>query len=251
MIPKLSVAYVTLDEEDNLPRSLESVADLASEIVVIDSGSVDATREIAENFGAKFFSEEWKGFAEQKNSALDKCNCDFVLFLDADETLDETLRESIAHELKNPRADAYYVRRKTYYLGKLLNYAWRPDEKLRLVARSASPRWEGDFVHEKLFADGQTAKLDGFLIHYSYGDLREHFNKTVEYARLSAEKKFAAGRRSGLIKLFLNPFVAFFKSYVIKGAFLDGTRGFLAASSSAMSAFLRYAFLWEKIRNDK
>jgi glycosyltransferase involved in cell wall biosynthesis len=145
----LSVALITYNEEDIIGRTLESVRDIASEIVVVDSHSTDRTREIAESYGAKVFVEEWKGYGEQKNSAMRKCSQEWILFLDADEVLSEELKESIRKEIWNPKADGYMINRRTYYLGKPLRYTWQPEWRLRLVSVKAEPLWVGN-IHERL-----------------------------------------------------------------------------------------------------
>ncbi|EDP76515.1 glycosyltransferase family 2 protein [Hydrogenivirga sp. 128-5-R1-1] len=241
----LSVAIITYNEEDRIGRTLEAVKDIASEIVVVDSHSTDRTREIAESYGAKVYVEDWKSYAGQKNYALEKCTQEWVLFLDADEVVSEELKRSIVKAVNSGRADAFYLNRKTYYLGKFLEHIWQPDWVLRLAKRSSDPKWVGGSVHERLEVKGRAEKLEGYLYHYTYRDLSDHFQKSLRYARLSAGDMFRGGKRFKLHKLVLNPVWAFLKQYFIKGGFRDGIRGLSVSMSYFFSTFLKYMFLWE------
>jgi len=252
-MPTLSVAIITKNEEDRLPLVLEAIKDLAQEIVVVDSGSTDRTVEIAKSYGAKVFVEEWKGYGKQKQSAFEKTTGDWVLFLDADEVPDEQLKHSIRKLIKEeqPSADGYYVKRRAVYLGKPLRFIWANEWLLRLVNRKANPRWVGD-IHETLVVDGKTAKIaEGELLHYTYRNLYEHFQKSLLYAKLSAEEYFKKGKKPSLLKLLLNPLWAFLKIYLLKLGFLEGYRGFLIAVSYSFNAFMKYAFLTEFYRSRK
>ena len=247
----LSVAIITYNEEDNLPRTLNSIKDIASEIVVIDSHSTDKTREIARFYGAKVYEEDWKGFRDQKNLALEKCTQEWILFLDADEVVSNELKDSIINEIKNPSADGFLINRKTYYLGKFLNYTWQPDWKLRLVNKKSNPVWDGENIHEYLKISGNVRKLKGFLYHYTYKDLEEHFQKSLKYAKLSAEIYYKKGKKFKLHKLILNPIWAFTKIYILELGFLDGIRGLSVGISYLISTFLKYMYLWELEQKDK
>ncbi len=242
----LSVAIITYNEEDIIGRTLESVKDIASEIVVVDSRSTDRTREIAESYGARVYVEDWKGYAGQKNSALEKCTQEWVLFLDADEVVSEELRKSIREELKNPKADGYLINRRTYYMGRLLRYTWQPEWRLRLVLKGANPRWEGR-IHESLFIDGKTAKLKGCLLHFPYKSVKHQIVKGIEFAKIDAEDKFVAEKKVSFTKdIVFRPVWTFLKEFIIKKSFLDGKRGFLIAVIASFYTFMKYSFLYER-----
>lgn len=247
----LSVAIITFNEEKRLGSTLESICDIASEIVVIDSFSQDRTVEIAKKYNAKVFQEQWKGFVAQKNSLTSKCSHNFILYLDADEVISSELKREIVKAISKPYADGYYLRRKTHYLGKLLNYAWQKDERLRLVKKSAEPLWKGEIVHEELFIKGKTSLLNGYIIHYSYKDIKDHFTKTINYANLSAKSYYNKGKKPSISKLVFSPFFSFFKLYILKKGFLDGVGGLIAGFSAYVYVFLKYAFLWEMYLNKK
>lgn len=247
----LSVAIITFNEEERLEKTLKSISDIASEIIVIDSLSQDKTVEIAKKYGAKVFLEEWKGFVEQKNSLTSKCSQSFILYLDADEVISNELKQEIIKAVKEPKYDGYFLKRKTHYLGKLLNYAWQKDERLRLVKKDAEPLWKGEIVHEELFINGKTSLLNGCIIHYSYKNIKDHFTKTINYAYLSAKSYYIKGKKPAVTKLIFSPVFSFFKLYFLKRGFLDGVQGLIAGFSAYVYVFLKYAFLWEMYLNNK
>ncbi len=247
----LSVALIVYNEEERLAKTLESIKDIASEIIVIDSNSTDNTCAIAESYGAKIYNEEWRGFVDQKNSLTKKCTKEYILYLDADEVVGYELKKAIIDAVMSGKSDGCYIRRKTHYLGRLLNYSWQKDEKLRLVKSSANPLWVGEIVHEELKINGRISHLAGYIIHYSYRDIDDHFKRTIRYAHLSAESYYKKGKKFKLSKMIFSPFIAFVKIYIIKGGFLDGIPGFIAGVSAYVYGFLKYAFLWDIIRVNK
>jgi glycosyltransferase involved in cell wall biosynthesis len=242
---KLSLAVMSFNEESNIRRMLESALPLADEIVVVDSFSTDRTVEIAESLGARVFQEPWKGYIDQTNSCLEKCRGEWVLCLDCDEELTPELENSIRQALEQPKAEGYLLNRQSYYLGRLLKYAWQPDRKLRLGRMDAGLRCEGNNPHPVLKVKGKIAHLDGNLIHYSYKDFGAHMAQTQNFARQAAETSYRQGRSASRSALFCKPPFAFFRHYFLRRAFLDGVPGFLAAFSSAVYTYMKYAFLWE------
>lgn len=242
----LSVALIAFNEENRIGKTLEAIKDIASEIIVVDAGSKDRTVEIARDHGAKVSIEVWKGYRDQKNSALAKCSQEWIFFLDCDEVVSEELRKSIMSAITNPTSEGYFIHRKTIYLGKLLNHVWQPDLKLRLVNRKSSPTWKGGSVHEYLAINDKTSRLEGYLYHYSYRDINHHFLKMINYTKLHAEDAYKAGKSFKSYKIVLSPLASFTKEFFIKKGFLDGVRGFIVAFSGAIHTFLKYAFLFER-----
>ena len=247
--PKLSVAIITKNEEDRLPKTLEAIKDLADEIVVVDSGSTDRTVEIAKAYGAKVFVEDWKGFGPQKQSAFEKTTGQWVLFLDADEVPTRELKEEIKRVLENPKAEGYFIKRRAVYLGKKLRFVWANEWLLRLVKRSAAPRWVGK-IHERLLLDGKTEKIKrGELLHYTYRNLSEHLEKVFKYAKIGALEGFERGKKSSTLKVLTAPVYTFLKYYFLKLALLEGYRGFLIAAIAGIHSFVKYSLLkelWER-----
>ena len=248
---KLSVVKITKNEEDRLERTLKPLKDWAGEIVVIDSGSTDKTVEIAKRYGAKVHYNEWKDYATQKNFGLKKTSFDWILFLDADEVISEELKKAIEKVIEQPTAEGYYLRRRTYYLGKLLKYVWAKEKVLRLVNKNSKPRWVGK-VHERIELKGKKAYInEGFLYHYTYRNLKEQLDKTLKYAYLSALELHSKGKSFSIFKLIFSPLWNFIKLYFLQLGFLEGLRGFLIAIISSAGTFYKYALLWDLEREKK
>lgn len=243
----LACAVITRDEADNIGRCLASVVGLAREIVVVDSGSTDATRNIAREYGARVIERDWPGFAAQKQFAMDACDAPWLLSLDADEALDGPARaaiEALFAAGAQPAAAGYELNRLTWYLGDWVRYTWYPEWRLRLVRRDRAA-WREYNGHDYLAVDGEAARLGGHLLHYTYRNLEHHMQQSIRYARMSAEKLAAGDRRIPVSKLFFSPLGRFIRLYIFKQGWRDGWRGFLLAFSSAMSAVLKYAFALE------
>lgn len=245
--PALSVAIITLNEAENLPRCLESVRELAREIVVIDSGSTDRTRDVAEKFGAVFEVNPWPGYVDQKNLAMNRCTQPWVLCLDADEVVSSELSAAIREVFAKgePQENGFAVDRLNFYLGKWIRHAWNPEWRVRLVRRSAA-RWVGLDVHEKLEASGKVSRLPGRLLHYPFCSLMDHFQNTLKYARLAADSLLRSNRRLRWYQPVFSPWMAFFKILVVKSGWRDGWRGWVIAGAKWINVFAKYAFLLER-----
>ncbi len=244
----LSISIISRDEESNIARCLESVADIASEIVVVDSHSTDSTVRIARNFGAKVYLEDWKGYAAQKNSALDKCTCPWILALDCDEEVSPELKENLIRAVNSPEFNSYLVNRKAYYLGKWIEHSWYPEWRLRVV-RKESGRWVGHDLHEYLEGDGPAGKIPGDLRHYSYKSIEDHYRRLFTYASIGADAYLKEGRKSGPARIVFHPLYAFAKHYLFKRGFLDGVPGLIIATGSFFYTFMKYVYVWERQRS--
>lgn len=239
----LSAVIITKNEENNIARCIESVRDIANEIVVVDSGSNDRTVEIARALGAKVTHQDWMGFAGQKNFAAGLAERDYILMLDADEEVSAALRNSIKEALQAKRFDGWEVNRKTYYLGVFLDHVWHPEWRLRLY-RKGKGLFQGE-IHEKVVCEGKIGRLRGELHHYSYKSLQDQMLRLVRYAEQSAVLMHREGKRFRFINLFFNPCWAFLK-VLIRGGVRDGYRSFLVAVFEGIYTFLKYAFLLEQ-----
>ncbi|HVR36510.1 MAG TPA: glycosyltransferase family 2 protein [Methylomirabilota bacterium] len=243
----LSVAIITQNEEANLPRCLSAVRDLASEIVIVDSGSTDRTASIAAEFQARFHHHPWPGFRAQKNHALRLCTQPWVLHLDADEVvspeLARALKDLFAHA--SPQREGYLVNRRTFYLGDWIRHAWYPEWRLRL-GRRESTSWEGRDPHPSLHTRHSPGHLKGDLLHYTYVDLQDHFETTLRYARISADRLAEEGTAFRWYLLLLSPWLAFLKHLFLRQGWRDGWRGWLISVSTGFSVFAKYAFLLER-----
>ena len=243
----ISVAVITLNEAANLPRCLASVRELATEIVVIDSGSTDDTRAVAERDGAIFEFHKWAGHIAQKNIALRRCSQPWVLSMDADEAVSPelavALRELFARG--EPHAAGYFISRRSFYLGEWIWHSWYPEWRLRFVRRTGA-QWGGLDPHDKMEVTGETRRISGDLLHYSYTSLQEHFQTELKYARIMAESYARAGRQGRWHHLVVSPWLAMVKVLVVKSGWRDGWRGWVIAGARWMGTFAKYAFLLER-----
>jgi glycosyltransferase involved in cell wall biosynthesis len=260
---QLSVVIITCNEETQIGRTLRSVqplvADGKGEIIVVDSGSTDRTVEIAKSYGAKVFVEEWKGFAAQKNSAIEKASAEWILSLDADEEAETPLINAIQGALSlapELRKNGYWVRRKNFFLGRWIRYGgfW-PDPKLRLFRRGCG-RIEDRQVHETVQVNGPTGELwrgksvfEGALLHHSYPTLSDYIEHMNRYSSLAAEMVVAEGRTSfHVVNIVLRPLLAFIYNYFFRRGFLDGREGLLLHLNHAVYVSWKYAKAWELSR---
>jgi glycosyltransferase involved in cell wall biosynthesis len=243
----LSVAIITRNEQENLPRCLESVRDFAREIVVIDSGSTDGTGEIARRFGARFEPHPWQGFGPQKNFAVQCCRQPWVLCLDADEALSPELADSVGELFARgePAREGYWINRRTFYLGRWIWHAWYPEWRLRLF-RKGCGEWRGVEPHPEVILQGSTEKLQGDLLHYPFRDLQQHLQRWINYSRIMADLYAREGKRCRWYHLMGSPAWAFFKTLILKGGWLDGWRGWVISVATSLYVFAKYAFLYEK-----
>jgi glycosyltransferase involved in cell wall biosynthesis len=238
---KISATIITFNEERNLPRAIESLR-CADEILVIDSGSNDRTVEIAEKLGARVVESAWPGYANQKNLAAEKASYDWILSIDADESLSEALEGEIWHLKKNgSEYDAYTMPRLAQYLGRWIRHSgWYPDRKVRLFDRRKA-RWVGDYVHETVQVDGRIGHLNANLLHFTCDSLSEHLKTMDRYTTLAAEQLIDTGVKVTWTRLALEPPWTFFRTYFLKLGFLDGVEGLAIANMAALYNFIKYA----------
>lgn len=242
----LSVIIITLNEGQNLGRCLESVAGLAQEIVVVDSGSRDDTLDIARRFDANIVqTPDWPGFGLQKNRALDAATSDWVLSLDADEHLTPELAAEIRTVLADPgAATCYALPRLSWYCGRYMQHSgWNPDYVDRLFKRG-SARFSDAKVHERLLPQGPVQKLKHTLLHYSFPDFSSVLKKIDAYSTASAEAAYAGGKRATVWSAVGHGLWAFIRTYFLKRGFLDGAQGLALAISNAEGSYYRYVKLW-------
>jgi glycosyltransferase involved in cell wall biosynthesis len=252
-MPGISVVVITFNEEKNIRRCLESVKDLADEMVVVDSFSTDGTEEICQELGARFIRNEWPGYTEQKNFANQQASNEWVLSLDADEALSEELRETISKIKDAPGLNGYLMNRMTNYCGSWIRHgSWYPDRQLRFFNRNKG-KWEGEKIHERfVMNEGEkTGLLKGDLLHYSYYTVEEHVKQANHFTTLTAEVAFSRGKKAPLLKIFFSPIIKFLRDYLFKLGFLDGYAGFLVAQISANATFMKYVKLRELRQNSK
>jgi glycosyltransferase involved in cell wall biosynthesis len=269
----ISVVIVTFNEEANIGRTLASLRSFlydlrgepgGGEIIIVDSGSTDRTIEIAKSLDTKIYLEEWKGYAAQKNSAIEKAAGTWILSLDADEVVSPELLKEIwraitrqsALRLEQPSdssafVDAFSMPRQNMFLQRPIKYGgfW-PDRKVRLF-RKGKGRFAMRPVHESVQVEGRIAKLNGPLVHHSYPTLSDYIEHMNRYSSLGAEMVVAKGRvRFSVINIVLRPMLTFIYNYFFRLGFLDGREGLLLHLYHAVYVSWKYAKAWELSRKE-
>lgn len=239
---KISTTIITLDEEENIERCLNSVKGLASEIVLVDSGSTDKTVEMAKNMGAKVFSHDFTNFAEQKNFALSKTTGDWILSLDADEEIDKELAKEIKMAIEDDRYNGYLIPRKNFILGAQIKHSWwSPDTHIWLW-RKGTGKWVGK-VHEEVVVEGRVGRLKNAKNHYQSSKVEDFIKSNNLYSEIMAKQLFEKKIKFSLLYMFFYPVREFLIRYFYKLGFLDGWRGF--ALSYLMSIY--WVMVWVKL----
>ncbi|MDP2132732.1 MAG: glycosyltransferase family 2 protein [Sulfuritalea sp.] len=246
--PPLSAVLITKNAASRLDDCLASLA-FCAEIVVVDSGSDDATAGIAARHGARVIQSEWRGFGPQKQFAVEQASNDWVLCIDADERVSEPLRESIIAVVSAPTLGAYRFARCNRFMGRYLRHGeGYPDWSLRLFDRRAA-RWSDDAVHEKVIASGGIGTLHGDLLHESAESLETYLAKQNRYSTLAASAALASGRRATVFHLLLSPLLRFIKFYVFRLGLLDGLPGLVHILVGCGASFAKYAKMLAFQRN--
>jgi glycosyltransferase involved in cell wall biosynthesis len=243
---KISATIITFNEEKNIRRCLESLQGIADEIIVVDSLSTDNTKAICQELNITFIEQAFLGYIEQKNFAIQQANFDFVLSLDADEALDETLQQSIFQAKKDGlKSDSYNMNRCTSFCGKWIKHGtWYPDKKIRLFNKHKA-KWAGVNPHDRIETVPNTSitYLKGDILHYSYNNLEEVIAQANKFTSIQAKAMHAQGKRATVLNLILNPAIAFLSGYFLKAGFLDGVDGYILAKIIAWQTRMKYAKL--------
>lgn len=240
----VSAIIITHNEATNIVRCLQSLQNLVDEIIVLDAFSEDRTVELAVANGARVIQKKWIGYSQNKNFANAQAKHDWIFSIDADEEVDEALADSLSH--LNPDSNTVYMLNRLTRLGDDWVYYsdWHPDWKIRLFNRQ-SVQWQGDFVHETLSVPTHfnTKKLKGLLLHHSYKNDADHWQRIEKYASLSAHELFSKGKKSNFFKLWLSPIARFIKTYFLKKGILDGKIGWKISCRNAYLVHRKYRIL--------
>ncbi len=242
---KLSAAIITFNEERNIDRCLLSIQGVVDEIVVVDSYSNDKTEEICVRHGVRFIQHPFEGHIQQKNFALSQTNGEWILSLDADEALDDELRNSIIALKASQDFNGYRMNRLTNYCGHWVRHCgWYPDTKVRLVKRGTA-RWEGINPHDRLdmLRGEATGFLQGDILHYSYYSIDDHLKQIEYFGDISARELHKKGKQVNMMMIHMKVTAQFFKSYILKAGFLDGKTGWTISKLSAYATFRKYSKL--------
>ena len=245
----LSIAIITKNEEENLRACLQSIA-FASQLIVVDSGSTDATLTIAAELGCEIYHEAWLGFGPQKQLAIDKCREPWILVLDADERIPQETAEVIKAMITNAsiKEAGFSFPRQNYFQGRWIKHAgWWPDRIIRLF-RKDSGRMTKATVHEAVEVKGLVGALDVPIEHFTESNLSRILQKIDKYSTLGAEEAFQEGKRSSTRSAFLRAFFTFFQGYFMRGGLLDGMPGLTLAVTDSVNKFFKYAKLSELTR---
>ncbi len=250
-MPALTAILIAYNEEADLPRALASLAGIADEIVLVDSGSTDRTCEIARSFGARVSGREMRGFAEQKNYAVSLASNDWIFCIDCDHELSPELRASmLAWKQQVPAQNGYEILLLTNYLGDWIRHSgWYPEFKLLLFRRD-----KGKFVgalHERVDVEGPVGRLSGHLFHYTIRTLAEHRAKLDAMSTLAAEDMFARGRKRWRGEMIFAPPWTFVQRILFQLGFLDGRRGWLIAWLSGSHIYMKYRKLGRLLAGEK
>jgi glycosyltransferase involved in cell wall biosynthesis len=244
----LSIPIVTKNEEANLERCLRSVAGLAAEIIIMDSGSTDGTAAVAQRHGARWLTQEWLGYRDQKNAVLRHCMQPWVLALDADEEVSPALRDEILSFFATKKSDHFHglsFPRKVWFLGRWIMHGdWYPDRKLRLVRREGAT-WGGSIEHDKMVPTGPVLDARHDLHHYSFPSMSRYVEKINVFADAYLERQLASGQRFSALGCVMRSGWRFIRAYIFKRGFLDGFPGLWIAWSTAYQTFVRHSRLYE------
>ncbi|MCB8963787.1 MAG: glycosyltransferase family 2 protein [Bacteroidales bacterium] len=239
---KISAVIITYNEERTIERCIRSVHGIVDDIVVVDSFSSDRTAEICESLGVRFVTHVFEGYREQKNYATTLAIYDYVLSLDADEALSDELRSSILKVKNDWRFDGYTFNRLNNYCGQWIYHCgWYPDRKVRLFDRRKG-MWGGLNLHEtiKLPIGSALGHINGDLFHWAYSSIDEHLVKVVRYSTIGSKEYFEKGMKSTFLSAIFHSLWRFFKHYILKQGYKDGSAGFVICAISAYAVFLRY-----------
>jgi glycosyltransferase involved in cell wall biosynthesis len=247
---KLSAYVLTFNEEDKIREAVASIT-WVDEIVVLDSHSTDRTEQICREYTDKVHQCDFQGFGKLRNRALELVTHDWVLSLDADERATEELRDEIRTELaRGPRADAFFVPRKNFFLGRWIRHGgWYPDYRQPQVFNKHRMRYREDMVHEGFHLDGRIGYLCGHVLQFPFRDLGQYLQKMSRYSTLMAEQMAQRGRKFRPHQLITHPLFTFVKMYGLRQGFRDGMPGLILALLYAYYTFVKYAKLWELTRN--
>jgi glycosyltransferase involved in cell wall biosynthesis len=250
---KLSSVIITLNEEKNIGRCLESLSGIADEIIVVDSGSTDKTEEICKKYRVRFVQHSFAGHIEQKNFAITQCSNDYILSLDADEALSAELKKSISIVKENWTKDGYSFNRLTNYCGRWIHHCgWYPDAKLRLFIKGKG-KWSGVNPHDRfVLSDPKNhGRIEGDLLHYSYYTVEDHLKQVNKFSEIESQSAFKNGRRSNIILILVKPAFKFFRDYILRLGILDGYYGLVICRISMFAMFIKYVKLYELQKSKK
>lgn len=247
----LSVVIITRNEAHIIGNTLQSLQGLTDDVVIVDSGSTDDTLAICRQFNTKVIETGWDGYGINKNKGIAAAKNDWILNLDADEAIDEILKQSVMGLELRDENEVYEASFKNFFCNKWIRHGeWSGDKHIRLFNRN-KVKWNEVAVHESLVMSAplKPRLLKGNILHYTAHSMDEYIQKSISYARLNAEKYYSQGKRPDFFKLRVAPGFSFFQHYILRLGFLDGWEGYLIAKTTAWYTFLKYSLLREMYKN--
>jgi glycosyltransferase involved in cell wall biosynthesis len=249
----ISVVIVCKNEEEEIGHCLQSLHGFTDDIVVLDNGSTDETKNIVRDAGARLVEESWEGFGKTKNKATKFAKYDWILNLDADEAIDKELKSSLLNLALNDENEVFEIKFKNFFGNKYLRFGeWGDDKHIRLFNRT-KVNWNEAIVHEALMMPNniKVKNVKGYVLHRTVKTVAEFADKMLKYALLNAEKYSEQGKKSSWINIYGAPIFSFLKYYIFKLGFLDGWAGFICARMGSYYTFIKYARLLELNRESK
>ncbi|MDD2530394.1 MAG: glycosyltransferase family 2 protein [Bacteroidales bacterium] len=246
---QISAVIITFNEERNIDRCISSLVGVVDEVIIVDSLSTDRTKEICTKYElVKFYSQEWLGYSSQKNYANKLASNEAILSIDADEVLSAELKQNILAikaQYDTMPNTIFEVKRLTNYCGSWIKHSgWYPDKKKRIFNKSI--QWVGDIHEELLYQPStKTQLLQGDLYHYTVYNSSEHIKQIDKFTTLLAKQALEKGKKAKSFDLWFRPKWKFFRDYIIKRGFLDGSAGYQVCKMSAFATFLKYAKIKE------
>lgn len=241
-ITNLSIAIITCNNQRTIENTLKSVVGLTDKIIVVDSGSDDITKEICTQYNTTIDDKAWQGHIKQKQYALELCDTEWVLSLDSDEAIDETLCTEVRRVIleDDSTIDGYEVNRRVWMCGKWLNHTWQPEWRLRLVRR-AKAHWCGYDPHDKLtVSSNRTGRINGLIRHDAFENVADMIRKQINHGLRAAESYHAMGKKGSITSLLVSPIAAISKQLILKGAWRDGWQGCVAATATGITAAVKH-----------
>ena len=241
-MPTITATIITKNEASKIEACLKSL-DWVDEIIVLDSGSSDNTVDICRKFTQHVYETDWPGFGIQKNRALKKASGEWILSIDADEIISSALKQEIQQAILSKNFTGFQIPRLSSYCGQFIRYSgWRPDYVPRLF-QSGKGQFNNSPIHERLNINGAIGKLKAPLIHHSFEDFEQVLNKVNHYSSLGAEQLYRNENNASLTKAIFKGWWAFFRTYIVKLGFLDGSKGVMLAISNAEGTYYKYVKL--------
>lgn len=243
---KLSATIITKNEEQNIERCLKSLS-WVDEIVVVDTGSTDLTKEICTKYNCNFIEKKWLGFGRTKKAAVDSTQNDWILSIDSDEEVTEELKNKIIEILKTPDVNAYKIKRRSFYLDRMINHCgWNRDYPLRLFNKRCG-NFNNKEIHEfvELEKGEKINIIEESILHYTYPTIESHIKKVNRYSELQAHEMKLEGKSYSVFASVLLGLNKFINMYLLRFGFLDGKEGFFLSSISAFGVYLKYIKLWK------